>query len=212
MIALFAAAHLYLFPWPGEPAKALFLLPTEGESACGVGPLNFGPPDGSWSSGSGGAEVSCEFRQSVQPDSLLPAWIDAGKVGPGAEIEVSWTLQGGGAKGTGHKATLKAEPVSLEALRGTAAGLSATAAKVKNNVRVEVRNGGQGAILLGDAIAARNRPDDSCVGAGPQVLLQPGETLVDIRPGLLSKSMQVWAAAFSGPKSCKWVEVKRRPG
>jgi hypothetical protein len=210
VIALFAAAHLYLLQWQGEPPRALFMLPTEGESACGVGPINFGPPDGSWSSGSGGGQVSCEFRQSVQPDSLLPAWIDAGKMKPGAEIEVTWVLQGGGAKGTGHKATLKAEAVPADTLRSTVAGLSGTAAKVKNNVRVELRNGGQGPILLGDAVAARNRPGDSCVGAGPQVLLQPGETLVDTRPGLLSKSMQVWAAAFTGPKSCKWVEVRRR--
>ena len=210
MIALFAAAHIYLFPWPGEPAKALFLLPTEGESACGMGPVNFGPPDGSWSSGSGGTQASCEFRQIVQPDALLPAWIDAGKVVPGAEIQVTWTLQGGGAKGTGHKATLKAEAVRPDALRSTAAGLSAKAAKVKNNVRVDVRNGGQGPILLGDAVAARNRPDDSCVGAGPQALLQPGETLVDTRPGLLSKSMKVYAAAFTAPKKCRWVEIQRR--
>jgi len=187
VIALFAAAHIYLFPWPGEPPKALFLLPTEGESACGMGPVNF-----------------------VQPDALLPAWIDAGKVVPGAEIEVTWTLQGGGAKGTGHKATLKAEAVAPDALRSTAAGLSAKAAKVKNNVRVDVRNGGQGPILLGDAVAARNRPDDSCVGAGPQALLQPGETLVDTRPGLLSKSMKVYAAAFTAPKKCRWVEIQRR--
>jgi hypothetical protein len=210
VIALVATAHLYLFAWSGEPPKALFMLPSEGENACGVGPFNFGPPDGSWSSGSGGAQVSCEFRQVVQPDALLPAWIDAGKMAPGADIEVSWVLAGGGAKGTGHKATLKPEPVSLDALRSTAAGLSATAAKAKNNVRVELRNGGQGPILVGDAIAARNRPDDSCVGAGPQLLLQPGETLVDIRPGLLSKSMKVYAAAFTGPKKCRWVEVQRR--
>ena len=105
---------------------------------------------------------------------------------------------------------MKAEAVALDALRTGPAGLSATAAKVRNNVRVEVRNRGQGPVLIGDAVAARNRPDDSCVGAGPQVLLQPGETLVDTRPGLLSKSMQVWAAAFASPKSCKWLEVRRR--
>jgi len=209
VIALVAAAHLFLFPWP-DGAKALFMLPSEGESACGVGPVTFGPPDNSWSSGSGGAQVSCEFRQVVQPDSLMPAWLDAGKLVPGADIEVTWTLQGGGSKGTGHKATLKAEAVALDALRTGPAGLSATAAKVRNNVRVEVRNRGQGPVLIGDAVAARNRPDDSCVGAGPQVLLQPGETLVDTRPGLLSKSMQVWAAAFASPKSCKWLEVRRR--
>jgi len=210
VIVLIAAAHLYLFQWPGEPPKALFLLPAEGENACGIGPVNFGAPDGSWSSGSAGSQASCEFRQSVQPDSLLPAWTDAGKAAGGAEVEVAWTLQGGGATGKGHKATLRAEAIAPDALRMTASGLSAAAAKVKNNVRVELRNGGSGPILIGDALAARNRPGDTCVGAGPQVLLQPGETLVDTRPGLLSKSMQVWVAAFIGPRSCKWVEVRRR--
>jgi hypothetical protein len=63
---------------------------------------------------------------------------------------------------------------------------------------------------VGDAVAARNRPDDACIGTGPQVLLQSGETLVDTRPGLLSKSMQVWAATFSSPKECRWIEVRRR--
>lgn len=210
MIALFAAAHLYLFQWPGEPAKALFLLPSEGESACGVGPITFGPPDNSWSSGSGGSHASCEFRQLVQPDSLLSAWMDAGKATAGAEVEVVWTLEGGGASGKGHKTTLQAEAIAPDALRMGPAGLSATARKVRNDVRVEVKNGGAGPVLVGDAVAARNRPEDSCVGAGPQVLLQPGETLVDVRPGLLSKSMQVWVAEFTGPKSCKWIEVRRR--
>jgi hypothetical protein len=210
VIALFAAAHLYLFQWQGEAPKALFMLPMEGENACGVGPINFGPPDNSWSSGSAGSQASCEFRQVVQPDALLPAWIDAGKVVPGGDVEVGWTLLGERAKGTGHKATLKVEVVAPDALRSTTAGLSATAVKVKNDVRVEVRNGGQGPVLIGDAVAARNRPDDSCVGSGPQVLLKPGETLVDTRPGLLSKSMQVWVAAFTAPRSCRWVQVQRR--
>lgn len=210
MIALIAAAHLYLFQWPGEPPKALFLLPAKGENACGVGPVNFGAPDGSWSGGSAGSQASCEFRQSVQPDSLLPAWMDAGKVAAGAEVEVAWTLQGGGASGKEHKTTLRAEAIAADALRMNSSRLSATATKVRNSVRVELKNGGSGPILVGDAVAARNRPDDSCVGAGPQVLLQPGETLVDTRPGLLSKSMQVWAAAFTGPKQCRWVEVRRR--
>ena len=210
MIALIAAGHLYLFQWPGEPPKALFLLPTEGENACGVGPVNFGAPDGSWSSGSAVSQASCQFRQSVQPDSLLPAWMDAGKASAGAEVEVAWTLQGGGASGNGHKTTLRAEAIAADALRMGPSGLSATATKVKNDVRVVLKNGGSGPILVGDAVAARNRPDDSCVGAGPQVFLQPGESLVDIRPGLLSKSMQVWVAAFTGPRSCKWIEVQRR--
>lgn len=210
MIALIAAAHLYLFQWPGEPPKALFLLPAEGENACGVGQVNFGAPDGSWSGDSAGSEASCAFRQSVQPDSLLPAWMDAGKAAAGAEVEVAWTLQGGGASGKAHKTTVRAEAIGADALRTSSSGLSATATKVRSNVRVELKNGGSGPILIGDAVAARNRPDDSCVGAGPQILLQPGETLVDIRPGLLSKSMQVWAAAFTGPKHCRWVEVRRR--
>jgi hypothetical protein len=209
VIALFAAAHLYLFQWQGEPPKALFMLPSEGESACGIGSFNFGPPDNSWSGGSGG-QPSCEFRQIVQPDALLPAWTDAGKLKPGMDVEVAWTLQGGGAKGAGHKATLKAEAVAVDQLQGVAPRLSATAAKVKNDVRVELRNGGSAPVLVGDAIAARNQPDDSCVGAGPQVLLEPGDTLVDTRPGLLSKSMKVYVASFTGPKKCRWVQIQRR--
>ena len=99
----------------------------------------------------------------------------------------------------------------MESLKASATGLSARATKVKNSVRVELKNGGSTALLFGDVVAARNRPDDSRVGNGPQMLLQPGgETLVDVRPGLLSKSMQVWAAAFTGPKQCHWVEVHRR--
>jgi len=210
VIALLAAAHLYLFQWPGQPPKALFLLPTGGESACGIATITFGAPDGSWSGGSAGTQGSCEFRQIVQPDSLLPAWVDAAKAKPGADIEVAWTLQGGGAKGKGHAATLEPEAVSVDSLKASASGLSATAAKVKNSVRVEVKNGGSEPVLLGDAVAARSRPKDDCVGNGPQVLLQPGESLQDTRPGLLSKSMQVWAAAFTGPRACRWVEVRRR--
>ncbi|MGZ6071895.1 MAG: hypothetical protein ACXWK8_11815, partial [Myxococcaceae bacterium] len=88
MIALLAAAHLYLFQWPGQPPMALFLLPGEGENACGIGTITYGAPDGSWSGGSAGAKASCEFRQSVQPGSLLPAWVDAAQAKPGADIEV----------------------------------------------------------------------------------------------------------------------------
>jgi hypothetical protein len=40
-------------------------------------------------------------------------------------------------------------------------------------------------------------------------VLQPGESLVDVRPGLLSPSMQVWVAVFTAEKQCKWVEVSR---
>ena len=210
MIALLAAAHLYLFPWPGQPTKALFLLPSEGERACGIGTLTFGAPDGSWSSGSAGSRVSCEFRQWVQPDSLLPAWVEATKIVSGTEVEVTWTLQGGRATGKRHTATLRAEQAPVDALKSSPLRLSATAAKVKSNVRVEVKNAGSDPVLVGDAIAARNKPDDSCIGNGPQVLLAPGEALVDVRPGLLSKSMQVWTAVFTGPKQCRWVAVQRR--
>jgi len=210
VIALLAAAHLYLFQWPGEPPQALFLLPTEGENACGMANLVFGAPDGSWSGGSQGPKATCEFRQWVDPGKLLPVWVDAGKITPGAEVEVTWTFQGGGATGKGHAATLRAEEVPAGSLKPSAAGLSGTATKVKNDARVEVKNGGTAPVLLGDAVAARGKPDDSCVGSGPQVLLQPGETLVDLRPGLVSKSMRIWAAAFSAPKQCQWVEVRRR--
>jgi hypothetical protein len=210
VIALLAAVHLYLFQWPGEPPKALFLLPTEGENACGVANLVFGAPDGSWSGGSQGPKASCEFRQWVDPGKLLPAWVDAGKITPGAEVEVIWTFQGGGATGKGHAATLRAENVPADTLKASAAGLSGTATKVKNDARVEVRNGGAAPVLLGDAVDARSKPDESCVGSGPQVFLKAGETLVDVRPGLVSKSMKVWAAAFTGPKQCRWVEVQRR--
>jgi hypothetical protein len=210
VISLLAAAHLLLFSWPGQPPKVLFELPMEGESACGIGTVTFGPADGSWSSGTAGTGTSCEFRQWVEPDSLLPIWADAGKIAPGTPLEIAWTLAGGKATGQGHKMTLTPEPVSPDAVKAAPAGLSAKASKVKNSVRAEVKNGGSGPVLLGDAVAARNRPADPCQGNGPQVLLQPGETLVDVRPGLLSPSMQVWVAAFTGPKSCKWVGVKRR--
>jgi hypothetical protein len=210
VIALLAAAHLYLFEWPGERPKALFLLPSEGENACGVGTLTFGAPDGSWSTGSPGTKASCEFRQWAEPGRLLPAWVDAGKIRPGAEVEVTWTLQAGGAAGKSHTAMLRPEAVQVEGLKASAAGFSGTIAKVKNNARVKVKNGGSNPVLLGDAVAARNRPDDSCVGNGPQVLLQPGESLVDMRPGLVSKSMQIWVVAFTGPRQCRWVSIQRR--
>ncbi len=208
LAALVAAGHMYLFQWPNQPTKALFLLPAEGENACGVGPVNFGPADNSWSAGSAGASVSCEFRQSVNPGSLLPVWVDAPKAQPGVPLEVGWTLSGGRATGKGHKATLSPEEVELS--KASPSALHASATKVKNSVRVEVRNAGSTPVLLGDAVAARSQPEDSCVGDGPQVVLQPGETLVDTRPGLLSPSMNVYAAAFTGPKQCRWVEVPRR--
>jgi hypothetical protein len=206
---LLAAAHLYLFAWQGQQAKALFLLPGEG-NACAIGTLTFGAPDGSWSSGTAPQTASCEFVQLVEPDSLLGSWADAGKIAPGADVEVSWTVEGGSAKGKRQTATLKPEAVAVDGLKASSEGLSGTVAKVKDSARVELKNGSAGPVLVGDAVAARSRPHDKCLGAGPQVLLQPGETLVDTRPGLVSKSMQIWAAVFTGPTQCRWVEVRRR--
>ena len=87
--------------------------------------------------------------------------------------------------------------------------LSAKASKVKNSVRVEVTNKSQKPVLLGDSVALRGHPKDECVGPGPAAVIQPGETLVDQRPGLLSPSMNVWVSVFTGEKACKWVEVRR---
>jgi hypothetical protein len=138
--------------------------------------------------------------------------VDAPKAQAGAPLDVSWVLAGGKDTGKGHTATLKPEPVQISELTASPAGLHATAAKVGNSVKVEVKNAGTAPVLLGDAVAARTQPKDSCVGNGPEALLQPGETLVDTRPGLLSPSMHVWAAAFTGPKHCKWVEISRKQG
>ena len=208
--ALVAAGHMYLFQWQDGPPKALFLLPSEGENACGVGPVNFGPADSSWSAGSAGTQASCEFRQVVNPGAMMSVWVDAPQARPGVPLEVAWTLTGGKAKGKGRSETMKPQPVSVGALKASAAGLRASATKVKNDVRVEVKNTGSGPILLGDAVAARTPPRDPCLGNGPEALVQPGETLVDIRPGLLSPSMNVYAAAFTGPKQCRWVEIARK--
>lgn len=210
LAAVVAAGHMYLFQWQDGPPRALLLLPSEGETACGVGPVNFGPADNSWTAASAGTQASCSFRQSVSPGSLMSVWVDAPRAQPGSPLEVAWTLTGGGASGKGHTVTLTPAAVQVESLKASPAGLQAKAAKVKNSVRVEVRNAGSGPVLLGDAVAARTQPKDSCVGNGPQVLLQPGESLSDTRPGLLSPSMQVWAAAFTGPKQCRWVELQRR--
>ena len=80
---------------------------------------------------------------------------------------------------------------------------------MKSSVRVEVTNKAERPILVGDSVANRGVPKDDCVGPGPAAVLQPGETLVDQRPGLLSPSMKVFVSVFTGEKSCKWVEVRR---
>ncbi|HUJ26545.1 MAG TPA: hypothetical protein VLW85_11030 [Myxococcales bacterium] len=195
MIALFAAAHLYVLPW-----KLLFLLPG---SSCGITMLRYGPADGKWERGSNPQPGDCEFRVTVTPGPLLPAWVDKGP--SGGDLDVSYQVQGSDKM---QSVSLKAETVTPQPVE--AGELKATAAKVKNSVRVEVTNKGQKPVLLGDSVALRGKPKDACVGPGPAAVLQPGETLVDQRPGLLSPSMKVWVAAFTGEKECRWVEVPRK--
>jgi len=48
---------------------------------------------------------------------------------------VSWTFQGGGASGRGHAATLRAEEVPADSLKTSAASLSSSTTKLKNDVR-----------------------------------------------------------------------------
>jgi len=195
MIALFAAAHLYVLPW-----KLLFLLPG---SSCGITMLRYGPADGKWERGSNPQPADCEFHVTVTPGPLLAAWVDKGP--SGGDLDVSYQVQGSDKMQT---VSLKAEEVTPQPVE--AAELKATASKVKNSVRVEVTNTGQKPVLLGDSVALRGKPKDDCVGPGPSAVLQPGETLVDQRPGLLSPSMKVWVAAFTGEKQCRWVEVPRK--
>ena len=192
---LLAAGHLYVLP-----TKVLFLLPSDGKP-CGVTSLRYGPSDGKWETGSNLAAPDCKFRVSVKPGDLLAAWSDPGGKKIEGAIDVTYTLHGSSKP---MVATLQPEKIEPGA-----ATLSATATKVKDSVRVEVTNKSEKVVLLGDSVAARGKPKDDCVGPGPAAVLQSGETLIDIRPGLLSKSMNVWVAEFSDEKTCKWVEVKR---
>jgi hypothetical protein len=195
MIALLAAGHLYV-----TLGKLLFLLPAS-DKVCSVSTLRYGPPRGKWENGTNPPPGDCEFHQFVEPGALLPVWSDPnGKTIE--DLDVTYQLAG----------QLKAQTVSLkpETLTPAAtAKLSSTAKKVKNSVRVEVKNEGDAPVLIGDATAARNKPTDSCVGSGPTAALAPGETLVDIRPGLLSPSMKSWVAVFTTETACRWVEVTR---
>jgi hypothetical protein len=196
MIALLAAAHLYVLPW-----KLLFLLPG---SSCGVTMLRYGPADGKWERGSNPQPAHCEFHVSVTPGPLLPAWVEKGP--SQGDLDVTFTVQGSEKIQT---VSLRAETLTPE--EATAADLSAKATRVKNSVRVEVTNNGQKPLLLGDLVALRGHPKDDCVGPGPAAAIQPGETLVDQRPGLLSPSMKIWVSSFTGEKECRWVEAPRKP-
>ena len=196
-LALLAAGHLYALPW-----KLLFLLPAPA-SACGIASLRYGPADGKWEQGSDLAAPDCQFRASVAPGHLLAAWGDPGP--PVGDLEVTFTVQGSDAP---RSASLTPQPFTPAQVGG--AQLSATASKVGGSVRVEVKNVSQTPVLLGDAVALRGSPKDDCVGAGPAAVIAAGESLVDQRPGLLSPSMKIWAAAFSAEKRCRWVQVVRR--
>ena len=204
MIALLAAAaaagHVYVLPW-----GVLFELPVPGEKACAVSSLRYGPPDGKWERGSQQEKpASCEFRQFALPGPLLPIWAEPAEL---AEVTVTYAVQGSGEPQT---ISLTAESIDPATLATPAGPLTATVQKVKGNVRSVVTNGSSHPVLLGDAIAARNKPRDDCRGPGPVAVLQKGESLLDIRPGLLSPSMQVWVAAFTGRRQCTWVKAATR--
>jgi hypothetical protein len=195
-----AAAHAYVLPW-----AVLFELPVLGEKACAVSSLRYGPPDGKWERGSQQEKpVSCEFRQFVLPGPLLPVWAEPAEL---TEVRVTYTVQGSDEPQT---ITLPAESIDLATLAAPAGALTAVVEKMKGNVRAVVTSNASHPVLLGDAIAARNRPRDDCRGPGPATVLQKGESLLDVRPGLLSPSMQVWVAAFTGGRQCTWVKAATR--
>jgi len=204
VIALLAAAaaagHVYVLPW-----AVLFELPVPGEKACAVSSLRYGPPDGKWERGSQQEKpASCEFRQFVLPGPLLPVWAEPAEL---AEVKVTYTVQGSEQPETISPTADRIDPAALAVEPGA---LTATVQKVKGNVRSVVTSNASHPVLLGDAIAARNKPRDDCRGPGPVAVLQKGESLLDIRPGLLSPSMQVWVAAFTGARQCAWVKAATR--
>jgi hypothetical protein len=198
MIALLAAGHIYV-----TLGKLLLLLPAT-EKTCALEQVRYGPKDRSWDRGAASPGGDCQFQQFVEPGGQQPIWGEAGS-DTTSELEVVYRVPGDEQP---KLVTLKQEP--LEPADG--AKLSASARKVKNRVRVEVKNTGDAAVLVGDVIAARSRPSDSCAGNGPTAAIPPGESLVDLRPGLLSPSMKAYVAVFTGEKSCRWVEVAMHKG
>jgi hypothetical protein len=183
------AAHLYILA-----GKMLFLLPAPDAKACAITALRYGPADGSWERGTNPPPGKCEFRVSVMPGDLLPTWVDAAPVS--GDLDVAWGTQ-----------TLTMHPEKVEPAAVQGSELQATARKAGKRVRVEVKNGSKHQVVLGDAAALRGKPADDCVGAGPAAVLQPGESLVDFRPGLLSRSMQVWVSVFAGERQCAWAQA-----
>ncbi len=199
--ALLAAGHLFTFE--GQP-DVLLMLPAKAD-ACGIGAVAYGTADGKFSKvfEAPPRRPSCEFRQSVKPGDLIGYWDRGGGLPAGpTSFEVTYAVQSK-SREEEAKVTLASEPARV----GGNHRLKSSATKVGRSVRIELTNEGPDALLVGDAVAARSKPSDSCVGAGPTAVLQSGEALVDTRPGLLSKSMQVWAAAFKDLKHCTWVKA-----
>ena len=194
MIALLAAGHIYV-----TLGKLLLLLPASAK-ACGVEQVRYGPASRSWERGASAPQPDCKFRQYVEPAAQIAVWGEAGE-GKSEDLEVTYLVSG---EAKPKLVTLKQEAFEPQGQ----AKLSASLHKVKNDVRVEVKNGGDAPVLVGDAVAARNKPRDACLGNGPTSAIAPGETLVDIRPGLLSPSMKAYVAVFTGEKECRWVEAR----
>jgi hypothetical protein len=197
--AMLAAAHLYVLPW-----KMLFLLPAESAKPCAVTTLRYGPPDGKWEGGSNPPANDCEFRVSVAPGPLLPAWVELPPEEAG-DLAVTYTVQGAAGP---LRVSVQAE--KLQPAPARSSDFAAKASKVGNRVRVELTNRSDKPLLLGDATALRGKPKDDCVGLGHAAVLQPGETLLDQRPGILSPSMKVFVSVFTGERNCRWIEVARK--
>jgi len=198
MIALLAAGHIYV-----TLGRLLLLLPAT-EKTCAVQQVRFGPKDRSWERGANPPGGDCQFQQFVEPGAQEPIWADPGS-DTKPDLEVVYQVPG---EARPKLVTLKEEPLEPAA----AAHLSAHARKIKSRVRVEVKNTGDAAVLAGDVIASRTKPHDSCQGNGPTAAIPPGETLVDIRPGLLSPSMNAYVAVFTSEKHCHWLEVPMHNG
>jgi hypothetical protein len=193
IIALLAAGHIYV-----TLGRLLLLLPAT-EKTCAVQQVRFGPKDRSWERGANPPGGDCQFQQFVEPGAQEPLWADPGS-DTRADLEVVYKVTG--------EAQPKLVTLKEEALEpGSQTHLSAHGRKVKSRVRVEVKNTGDTAVLAGDVIASLSKPHDSCLGNGPTAAIPPGETLVDLRPGLLSPSMKAWVAVFTTDTACRWVEV-----
>jgi hypothetical protein len=196
--ALIAAAHAYVLPW-----GVLFLLPSNRASACAISSVQYGPPDGKWQRATALEKpVSCEFSQHVVPGPLLPTWTEHVEM---ADVSVTYTVQGSDEAQT---VSLQAETIDPARLTQGGVRLSAAVDKVKNRVRSVVTNNSDHPVLLGDVIAKIAKPAEEC--GTPSVVLQRGESLVDLHEGLLSPSMSAWVAAFRDAKHCTWVKAATR--